>query len=321
MITTYWRTPEGQLEKNVDASRLAEALQAPGGLLWVDIEDLQDEDIELLMNVFKLHDLTVEDIILPNPYPKLEAFETYLFLIAHELKLQEGHGPVALEVDICIGKNFLVTVHSEPLRAIGLNQDRVERRSPVITRGADFLLLTLLDSLVGSGLPVIEELDKRVERLEEELFAAPTRETLNQIYRLRRNLSLFRASIGPERDIVNLLMSGSMPFIQPSNQPYFRNVYDHLVRIYDLTSSSRDILTSAMEAYTAVISNQLNEAIKKLTVIGTITLPSVVVASIYGMNFHHMPELDEVWGYPFALGLMLAASAVLLVYFRRKRWI
>jgi magnesium transporter len=157
--------------------------------------------------------------------------------------------------------------------------------------------------------------------MSDELFKDPSQSTLQKIYKLKNDVMYLRRTIGPQADVVNLMTRGDFELISPANSIYFRNIYDNLVRLNDIVGTSRDIITGAMEAYVSVVSNRLNEIMKTLTVIATIMMPLTLIASIYGMNFKHMPELESKFGYPFAIFIMAIITAVMLFYFKRRKWL
>jgi magnesium transporter len=200
-------------------------------------------------------------------------------------------------------------------------KDRINKQSPIIRNGGDFFLYSIVDSVVDSYFPIINDFDDMVDDMSDELFTDPSNETLKKIYRLKNEIMYLRRTIGPQADVMSLVARGDFPFISSANAVYFRNIQDNLVRLNDIVGTSRDVVTGAMEAYVSVVSNRLNEIMKTLTVIATIMMPLTLIASIYGMNFKHMPEINSVYGYPFAIGIMVAITVSMLVFFRRKKWI
>lgn len=314
---------DGKLEINLSPERVGEALKDPSSIVWVDIQQMDDEDIDLLTNVFNLHPLTIEDFIMPYARTKVEKFKDYLFLVMYGMESYEElkEKIKILELDCCLGKNFLITAHSEPIAPLATLKDRAKKQSPIINQGADFLLYSVADSLVDSFFPAITVFDDKVDRMSDELFKDPTQETLSKIYYLKNELMHLRRTIGPQADVIGLMTRGDFEVISAGNLAYFRNIYDNLVRLNDIVGTSRDIITGAMEAYVSVVSNRLNEIMKTLTVIATIVMPLTLIASIYGMNFKFMPELSHRFAYPAVVGVMLIIVVVMLFYFKRKKWL
>ncbi len=321
--TFLYRQDKG-LTTGLSAGEIQEALKEPSSMLWVDMEEIDDLDIDLLTNVFNLHPLTVEDFILPNARPKVEKFKDYIFLIMFSIEPRDkanGSKIKTIELDCCLGKNFLITVRTAPINSFSVTKERVKKQSPVIMNGSDFLLYSIIDSVVDSYFPVIDTFDNLVDEMSDELFKDPTQDTLRKIYHLKNEVMFLRRTIGPQADVMALITRGDFEYITPQNAIYFRNIFDNLVRLNDIVGTSRDIITGAMEAYVSVVSNRLNEIMKTLTVIATIVMPLTLVASIYGMNFKYMPELSSKYGYPSVLGFMVVISVLLLYYFKRKKWL
>jgi len=316
--------PEHGLRTELSLEELTQALIDERSLLWVDFSDVDDDDIDLLTMVFNLHTLTVEDFIMPNVRPKVEQFQDYLFLIMFALEAPNNHqkGKVrTVELDFCLGKNFVITFHSSPIGTLTSFKERIKKQSPIIKHSADMLLYYMLDSCIEAYFPVITEFDNLVDEMSDELFKDPTNETLKKIYHLKNEVMLLRRTIGPQADAIGHIAQGEHQFIASTNTMYFRNIHDNLLRLNDIIGTSRDIITGAMEAYVSVVSNRLNEIMKTLTVIATIMMPLTLIASIYGMNFRHMPELGSKFGYPAVLMTMLVIAVTMIVYFKQKKWL
>jgi len=323
MYEAYLIKQDQTIITDLTPQQIEEALKDKESLLWVDIQEAKDADIDILTNTFKLHPLTVEDCIMPNARPKLEKFPSYLFLntFAIELHPEQEEEIKTVELDCCLGANFLLTVHSENVKSVAMIKEKVKKKSPVTGKGADFLLCSIMDAMVDNYFPIINMFDNRVDDVSDELFKEPTQQTLNTIYNLKNEVMFLRRTVGPQADLVNMVIRGNYEFITASNIAYFRDVYDNLVRLNDTVGTSRDIITSALEAYNSVVSNRLNEIMKTLTVIATIVMPLTLIASIYGMNFKNMPELSNRYAYPGVMGLMLLIAVFMLYYFKRKKWL
>lgn len=323
MHESFIYNPQTGLRSGVAADEMRVALKDETSLLWVDIQDIDDEDIDLLTNVFGLHPLTIEDFIMVNSRPKVENFKDYTFLVMFSI---ESYDKVksrmrTSEIDFCLGKNFLITTHNDAIGTLCASKERIRKNSPIVSNGADFLLYSLIDCVVDSYFPMITEFDNLVDEMSDELFKDPSNETLKKIYQLKNEIMQLRRTIGPQADTIALMSRGDFPFISPANVAYFRNIQDNLIRLNDVVGTTRDIIAGAMEAYVSVVSNRLNEIMKTLTVIATIMMPLTLIASVYGMNFKYMPEISSPWGYPFAIGLMLVTTISMLFYFKRKKWL
>lgn len=324
MFDSFIYNPEKGLQTQVSAEEITQALKDERTILWVDLIDIEDSDIDFLTSTFNLHPLTIEDFIMPNARPKLEKFKDYLFLVMFSLESLNANGQGTVkttELDCCLGKNFLITFHECPVNSLNLCKDRIRKQSPMIQHGADMLLYSILDSCVDSYMPVIGEFDDMVDVMTDELFKDPSNEVLKKIYQLKNQILHLRRTIGPQADVINLLGRGDYEFVAQSTFIYFRNIYDNLVRMNDVVGTSRDIIAGAMEAYVSIVSNRLNEIMKTLTVIATIMMPLTLIASIYGMNFKYMPEITSPFGYPAVMAVMIIISVIMLFYFKRKKWL
>ena len=320
MLRAYVRHPDGTIECRVPPERLRRALQDEQGLLWVDIEGPEDQEIELLLELFELHPLTVEDCIMPNVRPKLEDFERYLFIVMQGLKPVDGKfQPV--ELDICLGRNFLITVRSEPITSVDDDCARVEKKSPIFNRGADFLCYSIMESLIDSYFPILDEVEARVDELETKLLTDRTDRTLRALLGVYHDLMLLRRTLAPHREILSRLNRGDLPYITPANAFYFRDIYDHLIRMSDLVDSCREVTTMSLEAYATIVSNRLNEIMKTMTAFATLALPLVIVTGIFGMNFGEHPELGPRWIYHLVSLGFVGSIPVMLFFFRKHRWL
>jgi len=321
---TFLYNPQSGINfERLNPTQIQESIKDPSNILWLDIQDIDDNDIDLLTGVFNIHPLTIEDFIMVNARPKVENFKDYLFLIMFSLECNgNNNNKIKMgEMNCCLGKNFLITSHNDIVSTVTINKERIRKDSPIIKNGADFLLYAIIDSLVDSYFPVIHAFDEAVDQMSDELFKDPTNETLKKIYSLKNEIIHLRRTIGPQADVVSLLARGDYPQVTTPNAIYFRNIHDSLIRINDIVGTSRDIITGAMEAYVSVVSNRLNEIMKTLTVIATIVMPLTLIASIYGMNFKHMPELGHKLGYPFVILLMVCITLGMLIYFKRRKWL
>jgi magnesium transporter len=320
MIRAYLYTGNGHVETQVPAARFREALAREDCLLWLDIEGPEDNEIELLLEVFELHPLTVEDCILPNVRPKLEEFERYCFLVLQGMRRSEGQLK-PLEVDVCLGANFLITVRSEACKSVDDNCVRVEKRSPIFQNGADHLCYAIVDSLMDSYLPVLDEIEERVDQLETRLLEEHSDQNVKDLLTVYHDLMTVRRSLTPHRDILARLSRGDMRFIRPANSLYFRDTHDRLLRISDLVDSAREVTTMSLEAHATIVSNRLNENMKTMTAFATLALPLVIVTGIFGMNFSEHPELGPPWLYSVLSALFIVSMPVMWHLFRKRKWL
>lgn len=316
-------TPGGALLNELTVEQIRDVLASGEGLLWIDMEDVTGEDATLLSNVFCFHPLAVADCVSKNIHPpKIDDFEDYLFIIVHGINYHiESEIVETTELALFLGKNYLVTGHDVPMRSVSSVLERVQQDGRPMRRGADFLAHDLIDTLVDNIMPTINDMDEKNDELEAEALHQPKRETLMSIMQLKRGVLGLTRVILPQREIVNGLSRGEYPQISERAQIYYRNIYDHLVRIEMLTLGLRDMTESVLSTYLSSVSNRMNEVMKVLTLIATIFIPLTFIAGIYGMNFINMPELEWRYGYFAVLAIMAVIGISLLVHFRRKRWL
>jgi magnesium transporter len=304
---------------------MAAALADPSSLLWVDLEDPTDEEAEILARVFRFHRLAIDDCL--NHHvdpPKIDDYGDYLFLIVQGIKVDgSGERLQTTELDFFLGPNYVVSFHDSPFPSVTALRQRCQfESSPAVERGADFLAYTLVDGLVDDFLPVVQRMEEITDLLEERVLLNPQRELLQSVLNVKRDTIRLRRTLLPQRDVVNRLSRGEYPnFIRRELEIFYRDVYDHIVRVEELVETHRDLTESVLTTYLSVVSNRLNEVMRFLAAIGTIVLVPTWIAGIYGMNFEFMPELDWPFGYPFALGLMAATMIGFYLYFRRRGWL
>ena len=319
----FYLAPDGEFLDQLSMEQIKNFLATGEGLLWVDMEDVTDEDTKLLSDIFCFHPLAVADCISKNIHPpKIDEFDDYLFIIVHGINYHiESEIVETTELAFFLGKNYVVTNHDVPMKSVLSMLDHVRKDGRLMRRGADFLAHDLIDALVDNIMPTIEEMDEKTDQLEDEALHKPKRETLMSIMQLKRSILALARVILPQREIVNGLSRGEYALISERAQIYYRNIYDHLVRIEMLTLGLRDMTESVLSTYLSSVSNRMNEVMKVLTIIATIFIPLTFIAGIYGMNFANMPELQWGYGYFVILTVMAVIGISLVVYFKRRRWL
>jgi magnesium transporter len=312
-----------KLRTTTDPAAIRAAL-TEGQRIWIDLERQSPEADALLAETLKLHPLTIEDIWAERSRPKIDDFDAYLYVIVHGIGATHKDKLQTVEIDIVIGPNWLVTHDPAGLVSddIGTELDHSAR---VMTKGIAWLAHALLDRAVDRYMPVIDQLDAEIEQLENDVLdkagTARGRGVLLRILAFKRRLQELRRMSIHQREILLRLSRGELDEIPADALPFYRDVYDHFLRINDLAEGYRDLVTSALDAYLSVQSNRMNEIMKTLTLMSTVMLPLTFIVGLYGMNFKHMPELDWVWGYPAAIGLMIGVATAILLWFRRRGWI
>jgi magnesium transporter len=312
-----------QLQTTTDLAEIRSALAADKRI-WVDLERQTPDADELLAEVLKLHPLTIEDIWAERSRPKIDDFDAYLYVIVHGIGAAKRDRLALVEIDLVIGPNWLVTHDPAGLVSddIGTELDHSVR---VMARGIAWLAHAILDCAVDRYMPVIDELDAEIEQLENDVIdhagTRRGRSVLLRILAFKRRLQELRRMSIHQREILLRLSRGELDEIPADALPFYRDVYDHFLRINDIAEGYRDLVTSALDAYLSVQSNRMNEIMKTLTLMSTVMLPLTFIVGLYGMNFKHMPELDWVWGYPAAIALMMVVAGGILLWFRRRGWI
>lgn len=297
---------------------------------WVDVKGLGSEDIlQRLGNVFNLHPLVLEDIVNVPQRPKIEEYDDQLLIIARMVTLKKaGTGFVSEQVSFILGKHYLLTVQEEPeYDSFGPIRERIRMaKGSIRKQKADYLAYALLDSVIDGFFPVLESYGEQIEELEDEVVMNPSRQTLEKIHSLKRELLTLRRSIWPQRDAINSLIRDGSELIGEEVRVYLRDCYDHTVQVLDMVETYRELTSSLMDVYLSSVSNKMNEVMKLLTVISSIFIPLTFIAGVYGMNFEpdsspfNMPELKWYWGYPLCLLVMVSTAVGLVGFFWRKGW-
>jgi magnesium transporter len=313
---------DGRLEEEgFDPVRIDEILKQPGSLVWLDVEDPTLEKVALLADEFGFHDLAIEDSVHPHQRAKIEQYGSYFFLVAYGVTIEAG-SLAEHEIAAFVGRNYLVTVRKEPAYDLGPVVKRWEANSDLTAEGGGYLLYVLLDEIVDGYFTALDHYEDRAEEVEDAVLEAEQHTQVQaEIFTLRKDLVRFRRMISPLREVLDVMQRRTIGVVTPPLEPYYRDVYDHVLRATDFVDSLRDILSSALEASLAVASNRLNEVVKSLTSWAAIILVPTLIAGIYGMNFEHMPELEWFYGYPFALGLMALSALILYRAFKKRGWL
>lgn len=295
-----------------------------GQALWVDVLNPAPATMAHLAAVFALHPLAVEDALKRQQRPKAEEYEDGLFITTHAARIHGagGHDVTLDEIDLFFGRGFVITVHGGAVPALDEARRRVSQVPEGLIRSDGYLLYVILDAVVDSYFPVIDALDEYVERLEDTLFKKPTTRTLDRLFAAKRALLRLRQVAAPQRDMMNLLLRHEAQVISAPLRAYFRDIYDHLLRITEQIDTHRDLLAGALDIYLSLTSNRLNEIVKVLTVITAVFASLAVISGIYGMNFERaFPPFEWRYGFVAALGIMAASVGIMLIIFRRMRWL
>jgi len=319
-----YRTSGAKVEEGFTVADLPELLKEQHALIWVDMESPSEADDQVLLNVFQFHPLTVEDCRANRHHPKVDEFPDYLYFILHAVRTDSSSDRFnTIELDGYLGRNYVVTYHHEAFASIDKVKKSI-RSSPVICqRGPEFLLHQIIDSIVDDYLPVMDDFDERINDLEDNIFNLhrPNDQILEEILGLKRSVLRVRRITSKQLDVLYRISHGQFQLISGPVLPFYRDIYDHLVRVTDLAESYRDLIGGSLEAYLSVVSNRLNEIMKVLTIFSAVMLPLTFIAGVYGMNFDNMPEIHSRYGY-YAVWLVMGSVAVgMLAFFWRRGWI
>jgi magnesium transporter len=296
---------------------------ADESVTWVNVSGVHRTDIlESCGKQFQLHSLLLEDIANTDQRPKLDDYETCLFLVLKMLSVTERQDIVVEQVSLVFGRNFVLSFQENGTDVFTPVRDRLRGgKGRLRQSGADYLFYALVDAIVDQYFAVVEALGEKIEELQDLVVSDPKPETLHKIHALKRQLLFLRRAVWPLREVTNNLSRSECPFLQESTKVFFRDVYDHVVQIVDTIETLREMVSASLDIYLSSISYRLNAVMKVLTIITTIFMPLTFIVGIYGMNFEHMPELKWEWGYPLVVGVMVMIAIAMLGFFIRKRWI
>jgi magnesium transporter len=311
-----------------DFAAVAAAHEA-GQHFWLELDERSDEATAFLESVLHIHPLAIEDVWNDVGLPKVEDFGSYVQIIIHGIREDDRSSkevPLELaELDVLIGKNFVVThAHDEKTCAVTPMQAEILRNPRLLKKGPAWVAHAVMDRMVDEYMPLIDRFDDQIEGIETQILEGTQksdRQVIPMIIRIKRSLQMLRRTTIYQREILLRLARAEFDEIPRELVPFYRDVYDHFARVTELVDSYRELVSSLLEAQFSMQSNRMNEIMKRLTIISTIMLPLSLVAGIYGMNFKHMPELEWLYGYPFAIGLMVTIAASIITWFRVKRWI
>jgi magnesium transporter len=326
MIRIFYYDPEVGIQSAFQFSDVPTALQKPDGLLWVDFEATQPvQDEQLLRENFDFHPLAIDDALQESHVPKVDDWGEYLYIVLHAVRYVDKSGEIETsELDVFLGHNYMVTHHDGSIPAVEKVWSILHRDSRYMENGADHLLYRLADELVAGYMPVVESLDDAIDRAEDELFDRPSNRTLEQIFQLKRSILHLRRIIAPQREVFNRLARDDNQVIDARDRVYFRDIYDHMVRLHDITESIRDLVGGTLDTYLSVINNRMNDIMKTLTLITTLFMPLSFVAGFFGMNFFEPVSGLYEWtnrpAFLIMMAIMIMTPVLMYFWMRRRGW-
>lgn len=318
---SFYRSADGTVTTDLGPGALREALADTAGVLWVDVDVTNRHQHAVLEKVFRFHPLAIEDTLNPNSRVKYEEYEGFLFVVARGVTLaSETADPYDIHTHnlyFFLGPNFLVTAHGPGAGAVDAMLARVGDNPDLLGRGHARLMHGILDVAVDAFFPILDTLDDFIDDLEERVFASFDQTALRDIFSVKRLVLALRRHLTPQREVLNQLTNRPSLLLPTSLQVYYRDVYDHVLRINDSLDTYRELLSSTLDSYLSQVSNRLAQSSKGLTVVATVTLPFVIMSGMWGMNFDHIPLSHRQHG--FAL-LMFGQVALALMFVIILRW-
>lgn len=312
---------EGAKLQDIPIAAISDYVSQPDCFVWVALRDADDAELAEMQSEFGLHELAVEDARHGHQRPKIEEYDDSLFAVMHLVEL-DGEDIHVGEVNVFVGKNYVLSVRNRSRRGFLGVRGRCEREPELLRQGSGFVLYALMDAVVDRYFPVIDALESELEKVEEQIFAkGAARSNIERLYELKRKVMTLRHAVAPLTEAASKLTSGRVPHLCADSQAYFRDVVDHLYRINTSIDAIRDTIGTAIQVNLSFVAIEENEVNKRLAAWAGIFAVATAFAGIWGMNFAHMPELQWEYGYPLALSLIAATCGFLYYRFKRAGWL
>ena len=330
MIRSLFYTPGKPIRRDIPPTEFPKLSKNRRNLLWVDFRNESPETCLPILQGFGFHPLAIEDALQQTHAPKLDDWGDYLYIVLNYMNLAdngEDWNTEIDELDVFLGQNYIVTLHDQSIHAIDETLEACDRDERNLQDGADHLLYKIADKLVASYMPTVEKIDTVLDQIEDQVFDKPSPRTLEKLFSLKRVLLAMRRILLPQREVMNKLARDDFKVIDPRDRIFFRDIYDHLVRLHDLNESLRDLVGGALDTYLSVVNNRMNEIMKTLTTITTLFMPMSFIAAIFGMNFFIPRSEDAIWELMqrpvfFITSLVLVLTPVVMyIWMRRRTWI
>jgi magnesium transporter len=327
MIRSLYRSRDGQVRIDLKPDQLATALQDINGTLWVDfVSESADVCEPILRETFGFHPLAIEDALQESHSPKVDNWDDYLYLVLHAVasdKWDSGQLDT-LELDVFLGKNYIITYHAHPIPIVDRVWGACQRDERHLNKGTNHLLYKLADELAASYMPIVEEIDETIELLEDQIFGQPTQAALEQIFALKRTLLHLRRTITPQREVINKLARDEYAIIDAEDRVFFRDVYDHFTRLHYFIESTRDLVSGALEIYLSAVNNRMNQVMRTLAIITALFMPISFLTGFFGMNFFHATVPLDIWTsepvFVLTIGAMLLIPIGWYLWIRQRAW-
>lgn len=307
------------LDKSVkqgDINKLADVKDKP---VWIDAFGLTAEEADLLKVNFDLHKLTVEDLLTAFTRVKVEEFHNYLFCVFYRIK--EVKSIELEEMEFVVGRNFFISVHKEKIPSFEELKNNKEKLEKLFNKGPDFLMHKLLVEEVDNYFIVLGKVENHIDLVEDEAVKNPTPLVVSKILRLKRQINKIKKVVFYQREKIALLAKGDTPFISEKALPYFRDIHDHSIMVWDIVDNARDAVSNTFDVYMSTISTNMDKVIKALTVVATVTLPFMVISSIYGTNFANIPGSQHPFGFEIMILFMILLAIIMMYSLKKRKWI
>jgi magnesium transporter len=328
MIRSLYYLPGQPIQKDLPPESFPELIKNEQGILWVDFISEPPEVCQPILEDFGFHPLAIDDALQETHVPRLDDWGSYLYIVFNymdmDLNRQEWEAKVD-ELDVFLGKNYIVTHHDNRISAVDETWAVCDRDERNVQEGADHILYRIADHLMANYMPMVEKIDDAIDQIEAQLFKRPSPATLEKLLEIKRVLVAMRRIIIPQREVLNKLARDDYPVIDQKDRVFFRDIYDHLVRLHDLNESLRDLTGSVMDTYLSVVNNRMNEVMKTLTVITTIFMPLTFVTGFFGMNFFEPLGSLTAWTrdlvFYITLAVMILLPIGMYIWMRRRTWV
>jgi magnesium transporter len=328
MIRTIYFYPKKPARTDIPAEEFPRLLRDRRGVLWIDFISEPEQSALPILQSFGFHPLAIEDALQQTHAPKIDDWGEYLYIVLnymHLIKASEPWDTEIDELDIFLGRNYVITHHDNPIPSIDDVWNTCQRDPRYSQDGADHLLYKIIDGIVMNYMPIIEKIDDEIDEVEDQVFDRPSSQTLSRLFTLKRVLLAMRRIILPQREVLNKMARDDYDVIDRKDRIFFRDIYDHLVRLHDVNESLRDLVGGALDTYLSVINNRMNEVMKTLTIITTLFMPLTFVTGFFGMNFFAADPPQASWTQPAVFYGMLALTLItpITMYFwmRRRTWV
>jgi magnesium transporter len=328
MIRSLYYVPGQPIQKDLPPEKFPELVQNQQAILWVDFISEPPETSQPILEEFGFHPLAIDDALQETHVPRLDDWGEYLYIVLNYMNMKPNGDTWETQVDeldIFLGKNYIVTHHDYQISAVDDTWVLCDRDERNVQEGADHILYRIADNMMADYMPAVEKIDDAIDLIEDQVFDRPSPKTLEKLFALKRVLLSMRRIIVPQREVLNKLARDDYKVVDPKDRVFFRDIYDHLVRLHDLNESLRDLVGGVLDTYLSVINNRMNEVMKTLTVITVLFMPLTFVTGFFGMNFFESLGNLKVWTsnpvFYLTMLVIFAMPFLMYLWMRRRTWV